>query len=129
MDITPLMKGLYQIGMGCQIMDDMVDFTSDLERKRHNYLASLVYYGSYTIETDRLQSLVVLRDRQPLQVDVAKDFQNNLRQASAISHQFMESGLSLLFSEKHQSLVTPSIQFLKERIGITHLIPDGNDEV
>ncbi len=128
-DIAPLMKGLYQIGMGCQIMDDMVDFRSDLERKRHNFLVALIYHGSHSPETDRLCDLIALRDRQPLQIDLAGDFPNGLMEASAIAHQFLESGLDLLFSEEHQPLAKPAIQFLEKKIGINHLIPGKADDL
>lgn len=40
----PIMEGLYQIGMGCQIMDDLVDLQRDVQQKRHNYVASLIYH-------------------------------------------------------------------------------------
>jgi hypothetical protein len=41
--VTTLKQALYEIGMGCQILDDMVDLSSDIRRRRHNYAASLIY--------------------------------------------------------------------------------------
>ena len=119
--VVPLLDGLYRIGMGCQIMDDMVDFMSDLERKRHNFLVSSIYYGSHPIEKGRLQGLVTAGGRPQLMADLAKDFPDSLSQAFETSHQFLESGLNMLLSEQHQLLLEPSIQFLEERIGVTHL--------
>ncbi len=123
LDIAPLMEGLYQVGMGCQIMDDIVDFTSDLERRRHNFLVSLIYFGSHPIEKSRFQKLLAVRGQQSPMVDLAKDFPDGLLKAFEISHQFLKSGLNTLFSEQHRSLVEPPIRFLEERIGIAHLIP------
>jgi hypothetical protein len=121
-DIAPLMEGLHQVGMGCQILDDMVDFSSDLERKRHNFLVSTVYHGSHVSEMNPLQELIAIGGLQSPTVDLAKDFPNGLLRALEISHQFLENGLNLLFSEQHRLLVEPSIQFLKNRIGVDHLL-------
>ncbi|UCG07989.1 MAG: class 1 isoprenoid biosynthesis enzyme, partial [Desulfobacterales bacterium] len=43
-EVNFILEALYQIGMGCQIMDDMVDLASDLKRQRHNYVASVIYH-------------------------------------------------------------------------------------
>ncbi|MBW2592206.1 MAG: polyprenyl synthetase family protein [Deltaproteobacteria bacterium] len=121
--ITSLLEGLYRVGMGCQVLDDMVDFMSDLERKRHNFLASLIYYGVHPAEKSRLQELIALKGQRPLVMDPVKDFPNGFLKASEISRRFLENGLNLLFSEQHRLLVEPSIQFMKKRIGVTHLTP------
>ncbi|MBN2332979.1 MAG: class 1 isoprenoid biosynthesis enzyme [Deltaproteobacteria bacterium] len=115
--VTPLLQGLYRTGMGCQVMDDMVDFTSDLERKRHNFLVSLIHHSQNQVEKKRLQELLAARGRQLLTVDLTTDFPASLSEAAATASRFLASGLSLLFSADHQSLVTPASQFLKERIG------------
>jgi hypothetical protein len=123
--IEPLLEGLYRIGMGCQIMDDMVDFMSDLERKRHNYLVSLIYYSANPMETTRLQELMAKGGRQRLTVMLAKDFPDSLVTASETSHDYLERGLNLLFPDHHRFLVEPSIRFLEKRIGVAHFMSDG----
>ncbi len=123
--IAPLLEGLYLIGMGYQIMDDMVDLMSDLERKRHNFLVSLIYYSPNPIEKTRLQELVAGGGRQRLTVELAKDFPDSLAKASETSHDYLERGLNLLFPEYHRFLVEPSIRFLEKRIGVAHPMSKG----
>jgi len=120
-DVAPLLDGLYRIGMGCQILDDMVDFMSDLERKRHNFLVSSIYYGSHPTEKCRLQELITAGGRPQLMIDLARDFPDSLSKAFETSHHFLESGLKMLLSEQHRLLMEPSIRFLEEKIGVTHL--------
>ncbi|WP_373500268.1 class 1 isoprenoid biosynthesis enzyme [Desulfococcus sp.] len=127
-EIAPLLEGLYCIGMGCQIMDDMVDFMSDLERKRHNFLVSLIHHSSNPLEKNRLHELVDTGGRQQL-TDPAKDFPDSVIKASKTSHRFLENGLNLLFSEEHRFLVEPSIQFLEKRIGVSHLCRRQDNEI
>ena len=43
--VIPLQQALYSIGMGCQIMDDMVDLGRDTRGARHNYVTSLIYHS------------------------------------------------------------------------------------
>jgi len=76
-DIAPLTEGLYRIGMGCQILDDMVDFLSDLSRKRHNYLVSLIHHGPVPVEKERLGLLLATRGA-PSSLDLAGEFPENL---------------------------------------------------
>lgn len=120
-EITALKEGLYRIGMGCQIMDDMVDFMSDLKRKRHNFLVSLIYYGPHPIEKSRLEALLAATDPRPPGVDIARDFPESTAAALTAAHEFLESGLNLLFASRHRLLVIPCIQFLRKRIGVAYL--------
>jgi len=122
-DTAPLLAGLYQVGLGCQVMDDLVDFMSDLARRRHNFLVSLIYHGSLPAEKSRLGELVADRDRQPAAADLAIDFPGAVCQAADISRQFLENGLNLLLSDSHRFLIEPFIRFLQKRIGAAHLIP------
>lgn len=39
-----ILEALYKIGMGCQIMDDMIDLAGDLKRRRLNYVTSVIYH-------------------------------------------------------------------------------------
>jgi geranylgeranyl pyrophosphate synthase len=128
-DIKPLLEGLYSIGMGCQIMDDMVDFISDIEGKRHNFMVSLIYYSPQAIEKCRLQELSSARGQQQLTVDLTKDFPDSVLKATEIAHRFLENGLNQLFSEQHRFLVEPSIQFLEKRIGVDHLYRRQDNEI
>ena len=126
---APLLKGLYRVGIGCQIMDDMVDFMSDLRRKRHNYLVSLISHSLDSLEKDRFEALLAPGDRRKVAVDLATDFPGSVFKASEISHRFLESGLGLLFSQRHHFLVKPSIRFLEKRIGVAHLCGRQDNEI
>ncbi|MEJ2154104.1 MAG: polyprenyl synthetase family protein [Desulfobacteraceae bacterium] len=121
-DVAPLLEGLYNIGMGCQIMDDMVDCVSDLERNRHNYLISLIQWGSHPGEKHRLKELIDVGPEECRPAVQATDFPNNLAEAIGRSHRFLEAGLGLLFSGQSRFLASASIQFLEERIGVAKLV-------
>jgi hypothetical protein len=122
-DTAPLLTGLYQVGLGCQVMDDMVDMMSDLKQKRHNFLVSLIYYGASLSEKRQLARLVSDSDRPQSAVDLSIDFPDAVCQAADISRQFLEKGLNQLLSDSHRFLVEPFIWFLQKRIGVAHLIP------
>ncbi len=121
--IAPLLEGLYQIGMGCQIMDDMVDFSSDLERKRHNFLVSLIYHGSLPAEKKQLRQWPAPGGLRGEPMDPAAAFPTGVAKASEIALHYLETGLNNLFAEPHRFLVEPSIRFLEKRIGATLFIP------
>lgn len=116
-ETAPLLEGLYRVGMGCQILDDMVDFISDLECKRHNFLVSLIYHGKMPDEKSRLDALLTAEGPPSAVVDLTEGFPENLATAFSAAHDFLESGLNLLYPEPRQFLVAPSIRFLEERIG------------
>jgi hypothetical protein len=42
--VKDLQTALYNIGMGCQITDDMVDVAADMKKKRHNFIVSLIWH-------------------------------------------------------------------------------------
>jgi len=120
-ETTPLMEGLYRVGMGCQVLDDMVDFMSDLERKRHNYVVSLIHHGPAPVEKERLGRLLAKEGRASSPVLLPEEFPENLETAFSVAHEFLESGLNLLYPESQRFLVAPSISFLENRIGAAHL--------
>jgi len=121
-ETAPLMEGLYRIGMGCQVLDDMVDFSSDLERRRHNFLVSLIHHGPVPAERQHLQALTAAGDRTA--PDLSAAFPENLAAAFSTAHEFLESGLTLLYAEPHRNLVAPSIRFLENRIGASRFRRD-----
>jgi hypothetical protein len=113
----PLLEGLYRIGMGCQVMDDMVDLVSDLERKRHNYVAALIHHDAPQAEKNRLRALLGKGGPPLSALDLAGDFPVASARAGETAQRFLKSGLNALFSEEHRFLVAPTIQFLVQRIG------------
>lgn len=120
--LAPLLEGLYRIGLGCQILDDMVDMAMDIQTRKHNYLVSLVHHGSDLVEKNRLGDVMrknSVIDRTAIRVD---QFPVALKQASAVSRRQLADGLGMLFSSEHKVLVTPAIHFLENRIGVPHSV-------
>jgi len=120
--LAPLLEGLYRIGIGCQIMDDLVDMAGDIRSSRHNYLVSLIHHGPHPVEKDRLRKMMTpegSKDGDTMPIDC---FPEAIRQASKTSHRLLTDGLDALFSTEHHALVLPAIRFLEESIGVSHLI-------
>lgn len=111
-----LQSALYDIGIGCQIMDDMVDLAFDTENGRHNYVASLIYYGSDEAEWGRLKGLSRTSSK-----DVKKDLLLKFPAAKAIAvkeaERLLKNGLTSLFAPEHRFLAEPAIDFMSGRIG------------
>ncbi len=121
-EIRPLLDGLYQIGLGCQIMDDLVDFSSDLARRRHNILVSQIYHGAGPIEKKRLRERMATPDNPSAEVNLATDFPDAVSNVADMSRQFLESGLGMLLSDSDRTFRDPIIEFLQHRIGAAPLI-------
>jgi hypothetical protein len=114
---TPITKALYKIGMGCQIMDDMVDLVSDLKKSRHNYVASLIEHGE-----DKQASRWLRETSQGMPAQFFAEFPALFSTAHATSSNYLEDGLSGLFSSEHQLFVKPAVLFLSQRIGVDRII-------
>ena len=120
--LAPLLKGLYRIGLGCQIMDDMVDMVEDIHASRHNYLVALIHHGAIQVEKDRLSKAMNRCNNVGDGTIPISQFPEAIKMASATSHRLLKDGLGMLFAAEHQALVTPAIRFLERRIGVLHLI-------
>jgi geranylgeranyl pyrophosphate synthase len=120
--LTPLLKGLYHIGMGCQVMDDMVDMAADISAGKHNYLVSLIHHGENAAE--RAALAIAMASGQHLDGEAVhmRCFPTAAGQARQTSHQILSEGLRLLFSKAHQALVPAAIRFLEQRIGGEHSV-------
>ena len=119
-----LEQGLYNIGMGCQVLDDMADIAPDLSMNRYNYIASLAFYGENPAEKQLLNRLVK-RDMKTL--DTSEYLAARFPEATAMAWQkandLLRKGLEVLFSPDHQFMIDAAIQFLIQRIGVSHLVP------
>jgi hypothetical protein len=112
-----LTDALYSIGMGCQIMDDMVDLVRDLKTKRHNYVVSLISHGSNVDERELLNSLSIPDMEAGTQKDILLNFPQAMASAAHSARSFLLSGLGDLFNDEHQYLAEPAVRFLSMRIG------------
>ncbi|UCH21201.1 MAG: polyprenyl synthetase family protein [Deltaproteobacteria bacterium] len=115
--VSYLLHALYQIGIGCQIMDDMVDISNDLKKYRHNYVISLIYHDSEDKEKNRLQDLMASNAKPHKKIVLLSDFPQAHLHAVQAARKFLESGLKALYSQPHRFLVEPSISYISNRIG------------
>ena len=122
--VSLLLEALYQIGMGCQIMDDMVDLASDLRKKRHNYVISIIYHDSNHNEWNRLKYLMTSNPRTKGDKNLLLELPYAKSLAAKSVRTFLAKGLGTLFGSIHQSFVEPSIAFLSKRIGTEHMMSD-----
>lgn len=120
--VLPLLHALYQIGLGCQIMDDMVDLARDAGSKHHNYCASLLFYDSDRDSWDRLQSRISANPVGRADRDLLLEFPGVLKQARNAARGFLEKGLGDLLTANHHDLLEPAILFLSRRIGTENLM-------
>jgi len=121
--LTPLMEGLYRIGIGCQILDDLVDLALDIRSRKHNYLASLIHHGSDGDEKARLARAMTSDGRHDAALDF-RCFPTALQAAGKTARQLLSAGLTDLFSAEDRHLVPPAIRFLEKRIGVSTPMPD-----
>ncbi|NNG00969.1 MAG: hypothetical protein HKM93_16390 [Desulfobacteraceae bacterium] len=66
--VKKAMDGLMQLGIGCQVLDDLSDLAMDIHDRKYNYLAALILHGDDTVEKKQL-------DRY-LSVSLEKSFRN-----------------------------------------------------
>ena len=122
--VSFLLDALYHIGMGCQIMDDMVDLSMDIRKRHQNYAISLIYYGSDSGNWSRLNSLIKLNSGSDENKNLLLEFPYARKAAATSARTFLLKGLKSLFDNNNQSLVEPAILFLSRRIGADLLMSD-----
>ena len=118
-------EALYNIGMGCQIMDDMVDLASDFHKKRHNYVLALIYHDSDPGEWTRLESrLAKPNPGRKAHTDLLRQFPRAQTVAQKTVRRFLTKGLRGLLEEHHHFMVDSAMLFLAERIGANRMMAD-----
>ena len=122
--VAVLLDALYQIGMGCQIMDDMVDLSMDMRKRHHNYVVSLIYYGLDSDDWNRLKSLITSNAKPERNRNLLFDFPYARKVAVRSARKFLLKGLKTLFDHNNQHLVEPAISFLSRRIGADLMMSD-----
>ncbi len=116
-NVPVLKEALYQIGMGCQILDDMVDLSMDLWMNRHNYVASLISYGDNPKERDLLKTIQELEPEPDDRPDLLMEFPDAMKISGARALLYLKNGTGALFVDKHQFMVDSSISFIAAQIG------------
>ena len=120
--VIPLQQALYSIGMGCQIMDDMVDLGRDTRGARHNYVASRIYHGSVRDLWEQLQEKARVEPEEQDRATLLLDFPEALEESARLAQRYLSDGLTALFDQQHQCAVQPAIAFLYKRIGTEHIM-------
>lgn len=120
-DMDEIKNGLYQIGIGCQIMDDMVDLASDISQKRHNYVSSLIFSEDGPEAMSRLEAMVTGGKEKDASVLL---FPKARQIAADKAREYLRAGLEALFEPKYRFMVEPSISFLAGRIGAERFISE-----
>jgi hypothetical protein len=123
-DTSRIKNALFQIGMGCQILDDMVDLAMDIQMNRHNYVASLVRHGTNKKESTTLDTILAADNRVEKNQDLIFTFPDARKTASAAALKFLKTGTEELFAENHHFMVNTSISFLIKRIGADRFLFD-----
>lgn len=122
--VVPIMDALYRIGMGCQIMDDMVDLSMDAEKKGHNYVISLIYHAHDHREWVWFKALSATATGSSQKSDLLQEFPKATQAAAKASRAYLEKGLKALFSPCDQCFVEPAIKFLSKKIGADRFMSD-----
>lgn len=113
-------NALFTIGLGCQILDDLVDLIVDLKMKRHNYVASLFYESKKEacrkfIDTIRKHGDPV--DGKMQISELQKAHPDLFRLAADQAETYIQSGCRTLFSGEQDAMIPFCVSFLIERIG------------
>jgi hypothetical protein len=112
-----VMDGLYQIGIGCQILDDLVDLQRDAIQKRHNYVASLIYYHQGKDAWAGLQQAEYSANSAEAAQNMIGQFPEPIKMAVTRCRRYLNSGISALFGSDSPELTQTVISILSRRIG------------
>jgi len=115
--IAGIKEGLFQIGMGCQILDDMVDLSMDAQMNRHNYIVSLVLHGKNSLEMNILKAYLEQGCNDHNDPDLLFMFPDARKTATQKAICLLQKGTNLLFATEHKFMIDYSIDFFIKRIG------------
>jgi len=121
-NVESMMEALYTLGIGCQIMDDMVDLSHDIRKHRHNYVFSLLYAAAG--EDAQRQAAASSEGTLDQSARLLALFPEIRTSASQKAVSLLRKGLESLFEPGHHFLVKPAISFLAGRIGGGLLSPE-----
>ena len=122
--VTKLKEALFNIGMGCQILDDMVDLAIDGQMNRHNYVASLIHHGKNIAEQKLLGQHLAGKHFGSTNPDFLLEFPDARKLSAQKALFFLNKGTEILFDKEHKFLVPYSINFFIKRIGAIRFFPD-----
>jgi hypothetical protein len=109
---------LYRIGIGCQILDDMVDLVHDINGRRHNYVASMIEWGGDEEKRHALAAVAASESSGGQEKILADTY----REAYRAAHGHLEKGMGQLFLAEHQSFADAAVAVIVARIGADRLV-------
>jgi len=121
-DTASVKDALFNIGMGCQILDDMVDVVMDLRMNRHNYVVSLIHHGKDQKERTALGAIHRAGDTVEEEKDILLAFPHARKIAAGTALTFLRNGTQALFAQEHDFMVDISIAMITQRIGADNLL-------
>jgi hypothetical protein len=124
MDASGIKNALYQIGIGCQILDDMVDLPMDIIMKRHNYVESLILHGMNLDERAVFEVKLSGGIKYEQNSDFLLEFPDARRIAATTALNYLNKGTRMLFDKTHYFMVNASISFISGRIGADRYLFD-----
>lgn len=95
-DLNELQKAKYaldNIGLGCQLLDDIKDINKDYVQKRHNYVLSLIENAQ---DKDKLSRLALLASEEDLDKNLYSEFKHEVELSSSKARAMINSGLIAL---------------------------------
>jgi len=113
----PIRAGLYQIGMGCQIMDDLVDLQRDVRQRRHNYVASLIYHQQGQHDWISLRDGLIYPNTEENEKYLIQEFPEPIAFAVDSCRRYLNQGINALLGNPPPELLQTVITILAQRIG------------
>ncbi len=117
-------EALFDIGMGCQIFDDMVDLSLDIKTSHHNYVASLIKHEGQKHETKLFEKMLKNRSKIKTSEDLLFQFPVSRKKAAIKALDLLTTGAANLFALDHQFMVETSISMISQRIGVDRFLTD-----
>ena len=117
-----LKNHLYQIGMGCQLFDDIVDLEADVREHRYNYVWSQIFYRADGRVRQELQDAFTQTVTDQSLSNLHGAFPHIIADVAAEGQRMLEDGLNGLLREEHHGLTAPLASFLIRRIGADHFL-------
>ena len=117
-----LKNHLYQIGMGCQLFDDIVDLEADVREHHYNYVWSQIFYRADGRVRQELQYAFTQTVTDQSLSNLHGAFPHIIADVAAEGQRMLEDGLNDLLREEHHGLTAPLASFLIRRIGADHFL-------
>jgi hypothetical protein len=122
-DTAATTRALYQIGMGCQILDDMNDLASDIEARRQNYVASLIAWDEKNRPSTPLNLDGILSGCKSPE-NLLCCFPEAEKTARDRALAYLNDGCRALFDREHDFMKDMAIDFLIRRINVERFFRD-----